>query len=232
MTQAGAANPGRLVCDGTTMADRFLDMPDGSRVILETRDCVHPTILYCSRDTLSADSTTVIPGAFRDQGFGVSLYQAPYEVEARAAGFEASTPPDSIEFRAESLARAFAALHPKPSLLVGHSSGARFASMVADQCGVRGVILFGYPFKHPDLPDEPERYAHLATIETPCLLIQGSRDEYGGDDIAGKYPFSRAVTVAIIDGSHNLEMFRAQRVRIFAAIHNFIRDKVFASLTR
>lgn len=213
------------------MPDRFLDMPDGSRVILDTQEHVHPTVLYCSRDTLDADSTTVIPGAFRDQGFGVSVYQAPYEVEYRAGEPHARepVPPDSIDFRAQSLVRAFAALEPKPSLLVGHSSGARFASMVADTCRVRGVILFGYPFKHPDLADEPDRYAHLATIKTPCLLVQGSRDEYGGADIVGKYSFSPSVTVEIIAGSHNLEMFRVQRIRIFACIHNFIRNKVFAS---
>lgn len=212
------------------MPDRLLEMPDGSRVILDTKEYVHPTVLYCSRDTLDADSTTVIPGAFRDQGFGVAVYQAPYEVAARAVEVDARKPvqPDSIEFRAQSLARAFAALEPKPSLWVGHSSGARFASMVADTCHVRGVILFGYPFKHPDLDDEPDRYGHLGTIKTPCLLIQGSRDEYGGADIVGKYPFSPAVTVEIIDGSHNLEMFRIQRIRIFACVHNFIRDKVFA----
>lgn len=209
------------------MPERLLDMEDGARVIVDTSDCVHPTVLYCSREALDADSTTVIPKAFRDEGFGVSLYQAPYQVADRVPRMP--IPPDSIEFRATSLARAFAALDPRPSLFVGHSSGARFASMVADACNVRGIILFGYPFRHPHLADEPDRYAHLATIKTPCLLFQGSRDEYGGTDIARKYAFSAAVTVEIIDGSHDLEMFHAQRTRIFACVHNFIRDKVFAA---
>ncbi|MGR9116751.1 MAG: alpha/beta hydrolase family protein [Gammaproteobacteria bacterium] len=60
--------------------------------------------------------------------------------------------------------------------LSGKSMGGRYASMLlAEQAGFGGLILFGYPL-HPAGKPERLRYEHLASIASPMLFIQGTRD--------------------------------------------------------
>ena len=87
--------------------------------------------------------------------------------------------------------------------LLSRSAGGRVASIIADQLGIERVICLGYPFKHPDLPAEPERYQHLATLKTPFLIIQGKRDAYGGQDILETYRLSPSIEVYFIDTDHD-----------------------------
>jgi predicted alpha/beta-hydrolase family hydrolase len=96
-----------------------------------------------------------------------------------------------------------------PFVLAGKSMGGRVATMVADELGARGVAVFGYPF-HP--PDEPEklRTAHLATLRTPALILQGERDEFGTRDEVAAYTLAPVIVVEWFeDGDHSL----APRVR-------------------
>jgi pimeloyl-ACP methyl ester carboxylesterase len=66
-------------------------------------------------------------------------------------------------------------------LLVAHSAGAIAATKVADHRKVRGLLCFGYPFKHPDRSAEHYRTAHLLTLTKPLLIVQGKSDDYGAD---------------------------------------------------
>lgn len=90
-------------------------------------------------------------------------------------------------------------------VLLGRSSGARIASLIADELGIEKVIAIGYPFKNPKLPDEPERYLHLATLKTPMKIIQGVRDEYGGIEISSKYELSPAISLEFVDTDHDFK---------------------------
>ena len=85
----------------------------------------------------------------------------------------------------------------------GRSMGGRIASLVADECGVQALICYAYPFHPPGRPDKL-RTAHLATLRTPTLILQGERDPFGNrDDVAG-YHLSPAITVHwIADGDHS-----------------------------
>lgn len=87
----------------------------------------------------------------------------------------------------------------------GKSMGGRMASMVADELQVRGLICFGYPF-HPPGKREKTRTAHLATLRTPALIVQGSRDTFGTpDDVAG-YTLSESIRIEWIEnGDHSLK---------------------------
>lgn len=67
-----------------------------------------------------------------------------------------------------------------PVILVGRSSGARVASLCADEGNVAAVVCFAYPFKHPHQAEEEIRYRHFESLSTPTLVIQGIKDEYGG----------------------------------------------------
>jgi predicted alpha/beta-hydrolase family hydrolase len=82
--------------------------------------------------------------------------------------------------------------------------GGRMASLVADECGVRGLVCLGYPF-HP--PGRPERLRteHLEAIETPTLIVQGSRDPFGGEAEVPGYRLSERIRLHWApDGNHDL----------------------------
>lgn len=81
----------------------------------------------------------------------------------------------------------------------GKSMGGRMASMVADDEHVRGLICLGYPFHPPNQP-ERTRTAHLESLYTPTLIIQGSRDQFGNQDDVRTYHLSPSIRVEWIEG--------------------------------
>jgi hypothetical protein len=85
----------------------------------------------------------------------------------------------------------------------GKSLGGRIASMVADEVRARGLVCLGYPFHPPGRP-EKLRTKHLETLETPALILQGTRDAFGTpEDVAG-YALSSAIRVVWLkDGDHS-----------------------------
>jgi predicted alpha/beta-hydrolase family hydrolase len=60
----------------------------------------------------------------------------------------------------------------------GKSMGGRIASLIADEAGVAGLVCLGYPF-HPTGKPDRLRVEHLRTIQTPTLILQGTRDPFG-----------------------------------------------------
>lgn len=88
---------------------------------------------------------------------------------------------------------------PRGVVIGGKSMGGRIASLVADEAGVAGLVCLGYPF-HPIGKPETLRTAHLATLRTPALFLQGTRDPMGTrDDVAG-YALSPAIRVHWLEG--------------------------------
>jgi len=90
----------------------------------------------------------------------------------------------------------------------GKSMGGRIASMIADQAGVRGLVCLGYPFRPPgaDPSVAARRTAHLRDLRTPTLIVQGTRDSFGGPDEVAGYALSPRIRVHWIeDGDHSLK---------------------------
>jgi predicted alpha/beta-hydrolase family hydrolase len=87
----------------------------------------------------------------------------------------------------------------------GKSMGGRMATLVADELRVRGVVCFGYPFHPPGQPAKV-RTAHLETLATPMLVLQGERDPFGTrEDVVG-YRLSPRIRIEWIpDGDHSLK---------------------------
>ncbi len=81
----------------------------------------------------------------------------------------------------------------------GKSMGGRIASLVADEAGVAGLVCLGYPF-HPNGKPETLRTAHLATLHTPALFLQGTRDPMGTRDDVSGYELSPAIRVHWLEG--------------------------------
>jgi predicted alpha/beta-hydrolase family hydrolase len=104
----------------------------------------------------------------------------------------------------------------------GKSMGGRIASHVADRAGARGLVCLGYPF-HPPRQPQKLRTAHLATLRTPTLIVQGTRDEFGGPDEVAGYALSPAIRLLWIDGGdHSFKpargTARSERDNVAAAI--------------
>lgn len=88
-------------------------------------------------------------------------------------------------------------------IIISRSSGGRVSSLIADELKIKHIICLGYPFQNPDNGVEPERYLHLQNIKTPMLIIQGTKDEYGGSEIEKKYKLSPSVKLFFVETNHN-----------------------------
>jgi len=128
----------------------------------------------------------------------------------------------SVPACAQSLLQAGAALPAGPLYLVGYSQGARIASLAADAMSADGLVCFGYPFCHPQEPEDAARTAHLETLKTPCLILQGERDGYGGRTIAARYRLSPAITVEFLPADHELDLAPRQWQVIFQRLGRFV----------
>ena len=94
---------------------------------------------------------------------------------------------------------------PSSVIVGGKSMGGRIASMIADAMGVAGLVCLGYPF-HP--PGKPERLRtqHLETLETPTLIVQGTRDSFGTAEEVASYSLSASIDVVWMeDGDHSFK---------------------------
>ena len=68
----------------------------------------------------------------------------------------------------------------------GKSMGGRMATHLAAARGdeeppLSGVVVFGYPLQPPGGSKvSPDRVSHLLSIRVPTLIVQGTRDTFGG----------------------------------------------------
>ena len=136
-------------------------------------------------------------------GFRVARFEFPYMRARRETG-KKSGAPDREPILRNSWKEVVDKLGGGRRLVIGGKSmGGRIASMVADEVGARGLVCLGYPFHPPGRP-EKLRTAHLETLATPALIVQGTRDAFGTpEDVAG-YRLSPATRVVWLeDGDHS-----------------------------
>jgi predicted alpha/beta-hydrolase family hydrolase len=70
---------------------------------------------------------------------------------------------------------------------------------VADEVFARGLVCLGYPFHPPGAPAKL-RTAHLETLRTPTLIVQGTRDAFGSREEIETYRLSPAIRIAYLEG--------------------------------
>jgi hypothetical protein len=87
--------------------------------------------------------------------------------------------------------------------ILTHSVGGIIASQVCNIPAIKKLICVGYPFKHPDNPEESYRTHHLQQVKKPILIIQGRDDYYGGESVISRYPLSSSIIIKFIDGEHD-----------------------------
>ena len=94
---------------------------------------------------------------------------------------------------------------PGRIVIGGKSMGGRIASMVADEVSAAGLICLGYPFHPPGAPTRL-RIAHLEKLQTPALILQGTRDSFGLPEEVAKYKLSPKIRIVWIeDGDHSFK---------------------------
>ncbi len=75
-----------------------------------------------------------------------------------------------------------------------------------------GAVAFGYPLKPPG-PRGGDRVSHLQRLGVPTLVVQGTRDTFGGpDDLRAAVPGSAQLRVVPVEtGDHSLKVLASTR---------------------
>ena len=90
--------------------------------------------------------------------------------------------------------------------LIGRSSGARIATLAAGETAVAGVICLAYPFRAPGRVIDPARFAHLAHLTTPTLILQGENDSFGGRGLTRDYALSPSISLRFTTANHMVKL--------------------------
>jgi predicted alpha/beta-hydrolase family hydrolase len=91
----------------------------------------------------------------------------------------------------------------RPFAIGGKSLGGRMASLIADEVGAAALVCLGFPFHPPGKP-AGARLPPLATLATPTLILQGTRDPFGNAAEVAGYGLSPAITLHwLADGDHD-----------------------------
>jgi predicted alpha/beta-hydrolase family hydrolase len=125
----------------------------------------------------------------------------------------------------------------------GKSMGGRIATHLGASPGTwpdapkpTGIIAFGYPLAPPRSKRTGDRVTHLKAIAVPTLIIQGTRDPFGGPDEVKDAVFEGGATppieiVPVDGGDHSFGVLKSSG-RDQAAVHNEILDAVAAWIQR
>lgn len=142
-----------------------------------------------------------------ERGVPVARFEFPY-MAARRTGKR--RPPDRQPVLLRTWNEVIAELGGGDAVVIGGKSmGGRMASMVADEAGVRGLVSLGYPF-HPTGRPERLRTAHLETLRTPALFLQGERDPMGSRADVETYRLSSSIRIEWVpDGDHSFKPRRS-----------------------
>ncbi|MFP5286973.1 MAG: alpha/beta family hydrolase [Thermoanaerobaculia bacterium] len=138
------------------------------------------------------------------EGLRVARFVFPYMRARREE--KRNRPPDREPVLRQAWLDAIAELGGGERLIIGGKSmGGRFASMVADEAGVRGLACLGYPFHPPGQPGKL-RVAHLEHLKTPAVFVQGTRDPFGTREEVAGYALSPSIRfVWLEDGDHSFK---------------------------
>ena len=172
------------------------------------------------------------------RGFDAITFNFPY-MEKRA---KAPNPAPQLEACYRTLIATLAErgwLTRRRLVIGGKSMGGRMATMVASAADagsaplahpIAGVVALGYPLHPPGQPDKL-RVAHFATLRTPLLVIQGTRDTFGGPDELTPHlaPLGAKATIHPIErGDHSFKVTGLPKGTPANAVLNGILDTVAA----
>jgi hypothetical protein len=140
------------------------------------------------------------------KGYRVGRFEFPY-MAARRSGER--KPPDRLPVLLDSWRAVCSELKDRRLVIGGKSMGGRIASLVADEARVAGLLCLGYPFVGIG-KTQSNRTEHLATLKTPTLICQGTRDPMGDQARVSALKLSPAIKICwLADGDHDFKPRRA-----------------------
>lgn len=175
-------------------------------------------------------------GGLAARGVTVVSFNFPYMEKRRKTPDRAPVLEDAFR---RAIAGAVAHRHVKASKLFigGKSMGGRIATHLGANLHVwpdapppAGVIAFGYPLAPPRSKRTGDRVTHLKMLTVPTLIIQGTRDPFGGPDeiteaIADAVPPPPIEVMTVEGGDHSFAVLKASG-RDQDAVHAEIQDAV------
>jgi uncharacterized protein len=179
-----------------------------SKFLIDGPTQANATILLAHGAGAPMDSPAMKAIAASLSGIGLRVARFEFEYMAARRTGGRKPPPRAETLCPEYLAAVDGLDHSGPLVIGGKSMGGRVASMVADDLHaagrIAGLLCLGYPF-HPVGKPEQLRTAHLATLKTPALIVQGTRDPFGTPDEVEGYTLAKSIELLWLeDGDHDL----------------------------
>ena len=176
------------------------------------------------------------------RGITVVTFNFPYMERRRKTPDRAPVLEDAFR---RAIAGAVAHRHVKASRLFigGKSMGGRIATHLGanlDQWPEApqpsGIIAFGYPLAPPRSRRTGDRVTHLKMLTVPTLIVQGTRDPFGGPDevteaIADAAQMPPIEVMAVDSGDHSFAVLKSSG-REQTTVHAGIQDAVAAWVAR
>jgi uncharacterized protein len=156
-----------------------------------------------------------------DRGLDVVTFDFPYMQAGRRAPDRAPVLEDAFR-RVIVSAAAHRHVQANRLMIGGKSMGGRMATHLAAAPGawpsdappLDAVVVFGYPLNPPGgSKTSPDRVSHLLQLTVPTLIVQGTRDSFGGPDdirraLADRGGKSTIHIHAVDGGDHSLAVRR------------------------
>jgi hypothetical protein len=150
-----------------------------------------------------------VASGLASRGISTATFDFPYMTAGRSMP---DKPPVLESSWRDAIADAEQTFGTRPLFIGGKSMGGRIATQVAaaplmnDAGHLRGVVLLGYPLHPPGKPQQ-RRDAHLPSVSTPMLFVQGTRDAFGTTaEIAALLPSLRQATLhEVAGGDHSFK---------------------------
>jgi hypothetical protein len=176
--------------------------------------------------------------ALAARGITVVTFNFPYMEKRRKTPDRAPVLEDAFR---RAIVGAVAHRHVKASKLFigGKSMGGRIATHLGanlqqwpEAPKPSGVIAFGYPLAPPRSNRTGDRVTHLKMLTVPTLIVQGTRDPFGGPDgikeaIADAVPPPPIEIMAVEGGDHSFAVLKSGG-RDQNLVHAEIQDAVAA----
>ena len=159
---------------------------------------------------MNTEFMTRIARGISQKGVMTIRFEFPYMTKSRKLG-KKRAPDSEKKLKAHFINLIEETQHDNPNATIvigGKSMGGRIASILTSEKAhpsISGCICLGYPFHPPGKP-EKLRTSHLQSIDTPCLIVQGTRDPFGKKHEVETYTLDSKIQIKWIeDGEHSLK---------------------------
>lgn len=175
--------------------------------------------------------------ALSARGIAVVTFDFPYVTAGRRAPDRAARLEDAFM---DAVRGAVAAMGPVAHRVFvgGKSMGGRIATHLAarpeawppDLPPLSGVVALGYPLTPPGGRRAGDRVSHLRALSCPTLIVQGTRDAFGGPDaiaaaVGGEGVAPPVTLLPVPGGDHSFAVLKSSG-RDQDAVHAGIHDAI------